>query len=134
MPFLHFEAHRCCMDILFYNFCTDFIEISWYCKFAMVGSWAKVAKGSPYPLVCKAKCCFVIHVQDWKSLCKLPSQTFWVIHGFWHFDKDPTKMFLMVDNLQLHIVTFQLVGEIINCTCTLWFLDVDMTVVNCTIN
>ncbi len=132
MPFLQFEAHRCCM--VFYDFCIYFIEISWYCKFAMVGSWAKATEGSLYPLICKGKCCLVVHVHDWKSFHKLPSQTLWVIHGFWHFDKDTTKMFFKVDSLQLHIVTFQLVGEIINYTCTLWFLDVDLVVVNCTIN
>ncbi len=26
MSFLHFEAHGCCMNILFYNFHMDFIE------------------------------------------------------------------------------------------------------------
>jgi hypothetical protein len=26
MPFQHFEAHGCCIDILFYDFCTNFIE------------------------------------------------------------------------------------------------------------
>jgi hypothetical protein len=35
MPFLHFEANRFCTNILFQDFCTDSIEISWYWKFVM---------------------------------------------------------------------------------------------------
>jgi hypothetical protein len=35
MSFLHFEVCRFCMNILFYDFCTNSIEISWYCKFVM---------------------------------------------------------------------------------------------------
>jgi len=35
MPFLHFKAHEFCIDILFYDFCTKSIEISWYCKLVM---------------------------------------------------------------------------------------------------
>jgi hypothetical protein len=27
MQFLHFEIHGFCMDILFYNFCTNYVEI-----------------------------------------------------------------------------------------------------------
>lgn len=35
MPFLHFEAHRFCTDILFYDFHIKSIETSWYWKFMM---------------------------------------------------------------------------------------------------
>ncbi len=35
VPFLHFESHGFCTDILFYNFHADFIEISCYWKFVM---------------------------------------------------------------------------------------------------
>jgi hypothetical protein len=35
VPFLHFEVYGFCTDILFYNFCIDFIKISWYCKFVI---------------------------------------------------------------------------------------------------
>jgi hypothetical protein len=38
MPFLHFDAHGFCMNILFYDFVTNSIEISWYWKFVM---WLK---------------------------------------------------------------------------------------------
>jgi hypothetical protein len=33
MSFLHFETHKFYMDILVYNFCTNYIEILWYWKF-----------------------------------------------------------------------------------------------------
>jgi hypothetical protein len=33
--FLDFEVHRCYIDILFYDFCTNSSEILWYCKFVM---------------------------------------------------------------------------------------------------
>jgi hypothetical protein len=33
MPFLHFEAHWFCANILFYDFHTDLNEISWFWKF-----------------------------------------------------------------------------------------------------
>ncbi len=35
LPFLHFEAHKVYINILFYNFCMDFIEILWYWKFVI---------------------------------------------------------------------------------------------------
>jgi len=35
MPFLHFKAHEFCTNMLFYDFHTKFIEISWYWKFVM---------------------------------------------------------------------------------------------------
>jgi hypothetical protein len=35
VSFLHFETHRFSMDILFYNFCMNFNEISWYYNFLM---------------------------------------------------------------------------------------------------
>jgi hypothetical protein len=38
VPFLHFEAHKCCTNMLFYNFCTYSIEISWYCNLWWWGS------------------------------------------------------------------------------------------------
>jgi hypothetical protein len=45
MSFLHFEAHKCCMDILFYNFCTNFIKILWYCKFVIGMMYLKCGGG-----------------------------------------------------------------------------------------
>jgi hypothetical protein len=35
VPFLYFEAHGCCINIFFYNFHMNSIEISSYCKFVM---------------------------------------------------------------------------------------------------
>jgi hypothetical protein len=35
MPFLHFENHGFCIDILFNGFHMDSIEILWYWKFVM---------------------------------------------------------------------------------------------------
>ncbi len=33
MPILHFEAHGFCIDILFYDFHMDYIEILWYKRY-----------------------------------------------------------------------------------------------------
>jgi hypothetical protein len=35
MPFLHFESHKFCMEMLFYNFHINSIEILWFWKFVM---------------------------------------------------------------------------------------------------
>jgi hypothetical protein len=35
VPFLHFETHKFCTNILFHDFFMDFIEISWYWKLVM---------------------------------------------------------------------------------------------------
>jgi hypothetical protein len=35
VPFLHFQTYFFCIDILFYDFHMDYIEISWYSKFVM---------------------------------------------------------------------------------------------------
>jgi hypothetical protein len=35
MPFLHFEAYKFCINIIFNDFHMDFIEILWYWKFVM---------------------------------------------------------------------------------------------------
>jgi hypothetical protein len=56
MPFLHFEAHGCCTNILFYDFCMDSI-VSLWCMLVAIHS-------------------FIKFVQLWMFLCVISLQQF----------------------------------------------------------
>jgi len=86
MPFLHFEAHGFCMDILFYDFCKDWsIENSQYCNFVMILShgmnfggtwWIWSASQQMQPPIKKNTCatrCSFYGMETIVGLCGCPT-------------------------------------------------------------